>query len=315
MANSSTEMAIFQRVTERGSFAGAAGDIGLSPSAVAKLVTRLETRLGVRLINRTTRRLSLTTEGEIYLERAREILAAIETAEAEISSARLAPRGHLRVHAFPFIAVHLLAPVLPDFLIRYPQITFDFMVTNRVVDIIGENVDISLRIGALNDSALIARKVVNLPRIVCASPSYLARHGRPTKPADLADHACLTLSRNPGSATWPFRVDGKLVQVEVNGPVSADSAAMLLGLAVQGAGILRLSEHVVAEAIQKGELEPLLQKVQDPERYPLWALLPPGRNQAPKVKAFLDFLVDRLGSTPWRTRGRKNDSAQSKRKT
>jgi len=122
----------------------------------------------------------------------------------------------------------------------------------------------------------------------------------------------LTLSRNPGSATWPFRVDGKLVQVQVNGPVSADSTAMLLGLAVQGAGILRLSEHVVAEAIQKGELEPVLQKVQDPEQYPLWALLPPGRNQAPKVKAFLDFLVDRLGSIPWRTRGRNNDSAQSK---
>jgi DNA-binding transcriptional LysR family regulator len=312
MANSSTEMAIFQRVAERGSFAGAADDVGLSPSAVAKLVTRLETRLGVRLINRTTRRLSLTTEGEIYLERAREILAAIETAEAEISSARLSPRGHLRVHAFPFIAVRHLAPVLPDFLIRHPQITFDFMVTNRVVDIIGENVDISLRMGALNDSTLIARKIVSLPRVVCASPRYLARHGRPTKPADLADHACLNLSRNPGSATWPFRVDGKLVQVEVNGPVSADSTAMLLGLAVQGAGILRLSEHVVAEAIQKGELEPLLQKVQDPEQYPLWALLPPDRNQAPKVKAFLDFLVDRLGSAPWRNRGRGNDSAQSK---
>ena len=312
MANSSTEMAIFQRVAERGSFAGAADDVGLSPSAVAKLVTRLETRLGVRLINRTTRRLSLTTEGEIYLEHAREILAAIETVEAEISSARLTPRGHLRVHALPFIAVRLLAPVLPDFLTRYPQITFDFMVTNRIVDIIGENVDISLRIGALNDSALVARKIVALPRIVCASPSYLARHGRPAKPADLADHSCLTLSRNPGSATWPFRVDGKLVQVQVNGPVSADSTAMLLGLAVQGAGILRLSEHVVAEAIQKGELEPVLQKVQDPEQYPLWALLPPGRNQAPKVKAFLDFLVDRLGSIPWRTRGRNNDSAQSK---
>jgi DNA-binding transcriptional LysR family regulator len=240
MANSSTEMAIFQRVAERGSFAGAADDVGLSPSAVAKLVTRLETRLGVRLINRTTRRLSLTTEGEIYLERAREILAAIETAEAEISSARLSPRGHLRVHAFPFIAVRHLAPVLPDFLIRHPQITFDFMVTNRVVDIIGENVDISLRMGALNDSTLIARKIVSLPRVVCASPRYLARHGRPTKPADLADHACLNLSRNPGSATWPFRVDGKLVQVEVNGPVSADSTAMLLAMRVKAIKMRRL---------------------------------------------------------------------------
>src|SRR6516165_7886620 len=312
MANSSTEMAIFQRVAERGSFAGAADDVGLSPSAVVQLGTRLETRLGVHPINRTTRRLALTAEASLYLALARAILDDIETAEAEISSARLAPRGHLRVHAFPFIAVRLLAPVLPDFLIRYPQITFDFMVTNRFVDIIGENVDISLRMGPLNDSALVARKIVDLPRIVCASPSYLARHGRPAKPTDLADHSCLTLSRNPGSATWPFRVDGKLVQVQVNGPVSADSTAMLLGLAVQGAGILRLSEHVVAEAIQKGELEPVLQKAQDPEQYPLWALLPPGRNQAPKVKAFLDFLVDRLGSIPWRTRGRNNDSAQSK---
>src|SRR6516165_12607263 len=171
MAAASSEMAIFQRVAERGSFAGAAQDVGLSPSAVAKLITRLEGRLGARLINRTTRHLALTAEGETYLERTREILAAIESAEADIASARLAPRGHLRVHALPFIAVRHLAPVLPDFLVCYPQITFDFMVTNRIVDIIGENVDISLRIGALNDSALIARKIVNVPRIVCASPS------------------------------------------------------------------------------------------------------------------------------------------------
>src|SRR5262245_25786117 len=122
MASSPAEMAIFQRVAERGSFAGAADDVGLSPSAVAKLITRLEARLGVRLINRTTRRLALTAEGEIYLERVREILAAIESAEADISSARLSPRGHLRVHTFPVIAVHHLVPVLPDFLTRYPQI-------------------------------------------------------------------------------------------------------------------------------------------------------------------------------------------------
>jgi DNA-binding transcriptional LysR family regulator len=314
MVSSSTEMSIFQRVAERGSFASAAEDVGLSPSAVAKLITRLETRLGVRLINRTTRRLAITAEGETYLERAREILAAIESVEADISSARLSPRGHLRVHTFPFIAVRHLVPVLPDFMTRHPQITFDFMVTNRIVDIIGENVDISLRMGGLNDTALVARKIVNLRRIVCASPSYLARHGRPAKPADLLHHSCLTLSRNPGSATWPFRVDGELVQVEVTGPVSADSTAMLLGLAIEGAGILRLSEHVVAEAIQKGQLEPLLQDVQDPEQYPLWALLPPGRNQPPKVKAFLDFLIDRLGSAPWRIASEVGDGSKFKRR-
>src|SRR6202047_4067892 len=132
MASSSTEMAIFQRVAERGSFAGAAEDAGLSPSGVAKLtITRLEQRLGVRLLNRTTRRLALTAEGEIYLDRVHEILAAIEAAESEIASAHGSPRGHLRVHTFPVIAAHQLAPALPDFLARHPQITFDFMVTNR----------------------------------------------------------------------------------------------------------------------------------------------------------------------------------------
>jgi DNA-binding transcriptional LysR family regulator len=303
MASSSSEMAIFQRVAERGSFAGASHDVGLSPSAVAKLIARLEARLGVRLINRTTRRLALTAEGEIYLEHAREILSAIESAEADVASARLSPRGHLRVHTFPVIAVHHLVLVLPEFLTRYPQITFDFLVTNRTVDIMSENVDIALRMGVLDDSTLVARKVVDLTRIVCASPKYLARHGRPARPADLAQHSCLTLSRNPGSSTWPFRVDGKTVQVDVKGPVSADSADMLLGLAIEGAGILRLSEHVVAEAIQKGQLEPLLQDAQDPEKYTLWALLPPGRQQPPKVRAFLEFLIERLGSAPWRARG------------
>ena len=164
MASSSTEMAIFQRVAERGSFAGAAEDAGLSPSAVAKLITRLEQRLGVRLINRTTRRLALTAEGEIYLDRVHEILAAIEAAESEIVSARASPRGHLRVHTFPVIAADELAPALPDFLARYPHITFDFMVTNRIVDLVGENVDVSLRMGPLEDSGLVSRKIVDLAR-------------------------------------------------------------------------------------------------------------------------------------------------------
>jgi DNA-binding transcriptional LysR family regulator len=315
MASSSSEMAIFQRVAERGSFAGAAEDVGLSPSAVAKLISRLEARLGVRLINRTTRRLALTAEGEIYLGHAREILAAIESAEADITSARPSPRGHLRVHTLPVIAVHHLVPVLPDFLIRYPKITFDFLVTNRMVDILDENVDVSLRIGQLNDSALVARKIVDLTRIVCASPRYLARHGRPVRPADLVHHSCLTLSRNPGSATWPFRVDGELMQVNVNGPVSADSADVLLGLAIEGTGILRLSEHVVADAIHKGQLEPLLQDIQDPQTYPLWALLPPGRHQTPKVRAFLDFLIERLGATPWRAGSGANHRGRSRRRS
>jgi DNA-binding transcriptional LysR family regulator len=300
MAGSPAEMAIFERVAARGSFAGAAEDVSLSPSAVAKLIARLEQRLGVRLINRTTRRLALTAEGEIYLDRVREILAAIEVAEAEIASVRASARGHLRVHTFPIIAAHQLAPAVPDFLARHPHITLDFLVTNRIVDLIGENVDVSLRIGPLESSGLVSRKIVDLSRLVCASPAYLARHGRPTEPADLVRHACLTLSRNPGSTSWPFLVNGKLTRIEVKGPVSADSADMLLQLAIAGAGILRLSEHVVAPSIHEGLLQPLLQDAQDPDTYPLFALLPPGHHQAPKVRAFIDFLIERLGSAPWR---------------
>jgi DNA-binding transcriptional LysR family regulator len=244
--------------------------------------------------------LALTAEGEIYLDRVREILGAIKTAESEIASARASPRGHLRVHTFPIIAAHHLAPALPEFLERYPHITLDFMVTNRSVDLIGENVDVSLRFGPLDDSGLVSRKIIDLSRVVCASPDYLARYGRPAEPADLARHACLNLSRSPGSASWPFRINGKLTRVDVKGPISADSADMLLRLAIGGAGILRISEHVVAHSIQEGLLEPLLQDVQDPQTYPLFALLPPGHHQAPKVRAFIDFLLERLGSAPWR---------------
>jgi DNA-binding transcriptional LysR family regulator len=300
MTNASNEMAIFERVVERGSFSAAAQDVGLTPSAVSKLMTRLEHRLGVRLINRTTRRLALTAEGEVYIKRAREILGAIEAAEAEIASTRASPRGQLRVQAPPVLAGDHLGPALPDFFARYPRVTLDFLVTNRVVDLVRENVDIALRTGQLEDSGLVARKIVDLTRVICASPKYLARHGRPIQPADLARHACLTLGRSAESATWSFRVDGELVSVDVRGPLSSDSAELLVKLAIEGVGIVRLGEIAVASAIEKGQLELLLLDSHEPDRYPLWAVLPPGRQRALKVKVFLDFLIERLGSAPWR---------------
>ena len=296
------EMRVFQRVIERGSFAAAADDLGVSPSAVSKLVTRLELRLGVRLINRTTRRLALTHEGEIYLERARDILRAVDSAEAEIALTRASPSGQLRVHAFPTFAVDHLSLVLPDFLARYPRITFDFLVTNRSVDLIADNIDIALRVGRLDDSALVASKIVDLTQVVCASPKYLARHGRPVHPSDLARHACLTLSHFPGANRWPFQIDGQLVQVGVKGPVAADSAHMLLKLAIGGMGIIRFGDNVVARTVQEGELEVILQDFQEPNRFPLWAMLPPGRQRAPKVRLFLDFLIERFGPAPWRAK-------------
>jgi len=300
MADRSDEMAIFHRVIQRGSFAGAAEDSGLSPSAVSKLITRLESRLGVRLINRTTRRLALTHEGQIYFERSRDILRAIEAAEAEIASTRLSPRGHLRVHVFPTFAVDHLAPALPDFLARYPRITFDFLVTNRSINLMRDNVDVALRVGQLSDSTLLAHKIADLTQVVCASPKYLARHGRPQAPADLVKHSCLVLSHFPRAGTWRFRVNGEIVEVDVEGSVAADSAHMLLRLAIEGTGIIRFGDNVVAQAIQEGLLEPLLQDLEDPGGFPLWAILPPGRQRIPKVRLFLDFLAERFRPAPWR---------------
>jgi DNA-binding transcriptional LysR family regulator len=301
MANSANEMSIFARVVDRGSFAAAAADLGLTPSAVSKLMTRLESRLGVRLLIRTTRRLALTAEGEVFLDRSRKIIDAIESAENEISSTRRMAQGHLRVHAFPTFAVDHLSGVLPEFLARYPRITFEFLVTNRVVDLVDDNIDLALRVGPLGDSGFVARKISDLTQVVCASPGYLAGHGVPVHPQDLAQHACLTLSHVPDARTWQFNVGEETVHVEVNGPVVADSAHMLLRLAISGTGIIRFGDIIVAQALRDGRLVPLLEDWQQPASFPLWATFLPGRQRAPRVKAFLDFLMERFGTAPWRT--------------
>lgn len=301
MINAANEMGVFERVVERGSFAAAAQDVGLSPSAVSKLVARLEQRLGVRLINRTTRSLALTTEGRLYLNRSREILAAIEATEAEIALARLSPSGTLRVQAPPVMIGDHFGPALPDFLARYPRLTVEFLVTNRPIDLVAENVDVAMRTGNLPSSSMVASKIIDLTQFVCASPGYLSRHGRPRVPADLARHQCLILNGIPDPTVWTFMNGSERVAVKIKGAVSADNSDVLLRLAIEGVGIVRLGELAVARALRNGLLEPLLLDVQVSEGYPLWALLPPGRQRSPKVKVFLDFLRERIGQAPWRT--------------
>ena len=300
MTNAANEMGVFARVIERGSFAAAADDLGLSPSAVSKLMTRLESRLGVRLLDRTTRRLVLTAEGEVFLGRSRQILDAIEAAESEIASTRRATQGHLRVHAFPSFAVDHLSRALPEFLARYPRVTFDFLVTNRAVDLIQDNVDVALRVGPLDAPLFATRKIADLTQVVCASPAYLAKRGTPLHPHDLARHMCLTLSHVPNSRLWLFNIGGDSVEIEVNGPVVADSAHMLLKLAVSGIGIIRFGDIIVAEAIRKGLLVPLMESFQQPAHFPMWAIFQHRRQRTPRVKAFLDFLTERFASAPWR---------------
>lgn len=295
-----SEMLTFERVIQRGSFAAAADDLGLSPSAVSKLIARLEQRLGVRLINRTTRRLALSAEGTIYLSRAREIIAAIDAAEAEVSSSRSSPRGHLRVQAPPVMIADHFGPALAEFANRYPRLTIEFLVTNRPLDVIAENVDVAMRTGLQPPSSLVARKIVDLSQIVCASPSYLAKYGLPRKPSDLHDHVCLVLHGIPNPASWGFNDRGSPNTIEVSGRISADSSDVLVRLAIQGLGIVRLGELAVARALRDGLLQPILQNYQVQKGYPLWAILPPGKQRLPKTKVFLDFLSERLGRAPWR---------------
>ena len=297
-----SDMAAFVRAVELGSFSLAAREVGMTPSAISKLVTRLEDRLGVRLLNRTTRRLALTPEGEAYFQRSQRILADITEAEEEVSRFRAEPKGLLRVNVGTAFGMHQMVRALPEFLERHPELRVELTVTDRIVDLIEEGADLGIRLGTLPDSSLVARKICELERVVCASPGYLARHGTPRKPEDLLRHNCLNISHSPALRRWPFVTrEGGVRHVEVSGPVSANNGESLLQLALVGAGIIRLSDAIVGESIAEGRLVALLQDVQHDEPLPLHAVYPQGRHRSPRVAALIDFLVERFGGAPWRT--------------
>lgn len=289
--NSAThEMFALVRIVDLGSFAAAAADIGLTPSALSKLVSRLEDRLDVRLLTRTTRRLALTSEGELYLARSRQVLELVELAESEVTASRAQPRGHLRVNAGAPIAMRLAEQAIPEFLSRYPEISLEVTVTDRLIDPVAENVDIVLRTGPLANSTLVARKLTDLTRIICAAPSYLKKHGEPRQPADLLAHNCFTFTGRPQFNAWPFATPDGVSRLAVSGNFSSDNVAMLVAVACQGHGIVRLANFAVGAMIRQGRLVEILTDAHFREDLPMWAVMPPGRNRAPKVQAFLEFM-------------------------
>ena len=293
------DMRAFVRVVERQSFSAAAEDLSLTPSAVSRLVARLEDRLGARLLHRTTRRLSLTSEGELYFARARQIVSDIDEAEAEVARSRAAPRGHLHVNTSNAFATHQLAPVLPAFLVRYPDITVELSVTDRVVDLVEDYADVTIRAGRIPDTTLSARKIAEVARVICAAPSYLAQYGAPRGPADLAKHVCISLA--VGDATrWPFRTARGIEQFDIPARVTSDNGEVALRLALDGAGIVRLGDLLVGEPIRRGMLVPLLADVHHAEPIALSAVYLAGRHRTPKVRVFLDFLIERFSRVPWR---------------
>ena len=294
------EMTAFVRAVETGGFSAAARDIGLTPSALSKLVTRLEDRLGARLLHRTTRRLQLTAEGEAFYARARPILKAMDEAEAEVAQASASPRGLLRLHCGSAFGMHQLAPAIPRFQELHPEVEMDITISDQPLGPMEEGVDLAIRIGPLDESSMVARRICNLERVICASPAYLQRRGTPRTPDDLQQHNCLWITSLPALRRWPFDTDDGIRVVHVGGNVAANNAETVLQLAVAGVGITRLTDVIVGDAIRSGELVPILSDWHHVEPVPLFATYPSGRNLSPKVRAMVDFLVAEFGGAPWR---------------
>ncbi|MGH6726060.1 MAG: LysR family transcriptional regulator [Pseudolabrys sp.] len=297
--DANSDLRVFVRVMDRGSFSAAAKDLGLTPSAVSKLISRLEDRLGARLLERSTRRLALTPEGETFLARARRIVADTEEAEAEVARVRGAPRGRLHINAGTAFGLHQLAPALADFLARYPEIDIELSITDRLVDLIEEQADIAVRSGHVPEGPFILRKIADLQRVICAAPSYLKRHGTPRVAADLKNHDCIVVA-GPGLKRWPFNTRSGVDVVEVRPRVSTDDAEAAVRLAIEGAGIVRLSDVIVGGPLREGQLVALLTDIHHVEPFPLSAIYPAGRQRLPRVAVFIEFVIERFGHAPWR---------------
>ena len=292
------DMAVFAGVVEAESFTAAARILGLSKSAVSKQVARLEADLGVRLLQRTTRRLSLTEEGATFFEGCQRMLAEAADAEATVRHLAGGVRGRLRVNAPMTFGVMHLAPMLPALLARHPELEVELSLNDRIVDLVEEGYDVGLRIGRLPPSSLVARRLAGSRSAVCASPAYLARHGRPDTPAALKSHRCLLYSYMETPKTWAFRSAEGIQRIAVSGPLETNNGEVLLQAALAGQGVVRLPAFIVGPALCDGRLLELLEDWQDPREPALHVVYPARRHLAPKVRAFADFLTERISDPP-----------------
>ena len=299
MIDHASEMAAFVRVVDAKGFSAAAGGLGLSPSAVSKLVTRLETRLGVRLLQRTTRALHLTAEGEAFYGAARRIVMEIETLENELTGQSGTPHGPLKITTSLAFATHQLAPIVGEFLERYPSVHRELLTTDRLVEVIDERIYVAIRIGKLADTSFMARKIGEDVRLICAAPSYLARRRAPQRPEDLTRHECIVNRDRPDLNRWPFRIDGNIRLIEGGGRLAVNEGEAQMRLALQGLGIVCLTRLTLAGAIRRGELMPLLGAFYAEEPVPIPAVYPHRRHLAPKVTAFVNFLIEKFTPPPW----------------
>ncbi|TCU30948.1 DNA-binding transcriptional LysR family regulator [Rhizobium azibense] len=292
----SGEMEVFARVVQDGGFSAAARNLDITPSAVSKLIARLEARLGTRLLVRTTRALTLTEEGEAYHHAALRILQELNDADQEAAGG--AVRGRLRINTtIPFGAM-FVAPAMPDFIARNPDLIVDLSFTDGIVDLVAEKTDVAIRMGNLPDSGLIARKLGQSRRVVCASPEYLARRGSPQTPADLEQHDCLTFNFRRARPSWPFRCGGQDIAQPVKGSIVVNNGETMKQMALAGAGIARVGLFHVAEEISTGRLVPLLQEHNPGDLELVHAVYVGGGPLPHRVRAFIEYMVVTLSESP-----------------
>jgi DNA-binding transcriptional LysR family regulator len=291
--------ATFTAVVEYGGFSAAADRLGVSKSAVSKQVSRLEERLGARLLNRTTRRLALTEAGQAFHHHALRILAEAEEAELAVGQLHASPRGLLRVSAPMSFGVKHLGPVLCPFLQRYPDLTLEVAYDDRLVDMVAEGFDVAVRIARLADSSMIARKLAPCRRVAVASPDYVARKGMPLHPADLADHDVLLYTLQASVNTWNLvHKDGSRADISLSGRLRANNGDALREATVAGLGIILTPTFIVGEELASGRLVRVLPDWEGDEIH-VYAVYPPGRHLSVKVRAFVDFLAATFGPTPY----------------
>jgi len=285
-------MLIFSRVVEEGSFSAAAHKLGISKASVSREISALEERLGAQLLRRTTRRMSLTEVGDVFHARCKRVVEEAEAAELSVSQLQAAPQGSIRM-AVPMSFGHLqIAPRLPRFLARYPGVQVDVEATDRVVDLVHERVDLSVRIRRPQDGSYVMRKLCPIRILVCASPEYLARCGSPSEPSELCKHNCL--GYHGPTELWIF-TNGD--EIETSGSLCADNGDALRQAAVAGLGVVRLPTFLIADDVRAGRLVGLLTEYTQLESG-LFAVYPESRHLSPKVRAMLDWLVEELGPEP-----------------
>lgn len=297
-------LATFVRVVDAGSLSGAARSLPSSLTAVSRQVSALERHFGTQLLHRTTRRLALTDDGRVLYERAKAILGELRQVEAALSTGHHEPSGRLRIAAPTLIGRLLLAPMLAEYLRRYPAVSIDLQLVDRSVDMIEEDIHLALRIGHLPDSDLVARKLGDIQMIVCAAPSYLEQRGVPQTPAELSAHDCLAFSEVPGAAEWRFAQDAKSKwKIPISPRLWANSLDALVAAAKDGAGLVRVPSWQVKGEITAGNLHHVLQDYEPPPA-PLHLLSQSSRLASPKTRAFADYLTVQWRSNgsfiPWR---------------